>query len=115
MGSIGLDSVEEVFATVGRLLGPYLKRVPDGEPGGRRMWISWQAPVLRANPFLQVDSTSPQLSDFAPLKIADGVDPADVRFGELGYAREARAHCDVQSGAETAGAAGSRCSNDHLR
>ena len=91
VGSIGLDSGEEVFATVGRLLGPYLKRVPDGEPGGRRMWISWQAPVLRANPFLQVDSSSPQLSDFAPLKIADGVDPADVRFGELGYAREARA------------------------
>ena len=59
------------------------------------MWISWQAPLLRANPFLQVDSSSPQLSDFAPLRIAPGVDPEEVRFGELGYAREARAsHLD---------------------
>ncbi len=47
VGSIGLDTVEEVFATCGSLLGPYLKRMPDGEPGGRRLWISWQFPVLR--------------------------------------------------------------------
>ena len=33
VGSIGLDTVGDVFATVGRLLGPYLKRVPDGELG----------------------------------------------------------------------------------
>src|SRR5215204_5329934 len=66
VGSVGLDSVEDVFSTVGRLLGPFLKRVPDGEPGGRRMWISWQSPLLRANPFLQVDAASPQLSDFPP-------------------------------------------------
>jgi hypothetical protein len=91
VGSIGLDTVDEVFTTVGRLLGPHLKRVPDGEVGGRRMWISWQAPLLRANPFLQLDSSSPQLSDFAPLRIADGVDPEEIQFGELGYAREARA------------------------
>ena len=91
VGSIGLDTVDEVFTTVGRVLGPYLRRVPDGEVGGRRMWIGWQAPLLRANPFLQVDSSSPQLSDFAPLRIADGVDPEELHFGELGYAREARA------------------------
>jgi hypothetical protein len=38
-----------------------------------------------------VDSSSPQLSDFAPLRVAAGADPEEVRFGELGYAREARA------------------------
>ena len=31
VGSIGLDTVDEVFRTVGELLGPYLRRVPDGE------------------------------------------------------------------------------------
>ena len=30
VGSIGLDTVDEVFRTVGELLGPYLRRGPDG-------------------------------------------------------------------------------------
>ena len=85
VGSVAFDSPEEVFATIGTALGPYLKRVPDGEPGGRRLWISWQIPVLRANPSLsQVGAGQ------IPLKLADGVNPEEVHFGELGYAREAR-------------------------
>ena len=34
VGSIALDSVEEVFRTLGAALGNRLQRVPDGEPGG---------------------------------------------------------------------------------
>src|SRR3974377_2244868 len=55
VGSIGLDTVEDVFRAVGRLLGKYLRRIPDGEVGGRRLWISWQYPLLRASPFLRPD------------------------------------------------------------
>jgi hypothetical protein len=93
VGSVGLDTVGEVFETAGQLLGPYLKRVPDGEPGGRRLWISWQFPVLRANPYLAADVAThrPGGLGFHPIKLADGVTPDEVRFGELGYAREARA------------------------
>ena len=40
VGSIGLDSVEDVFAAVGPALGAYLRRIPDGEVGGRKIWIS---------------------------------------------------------------------------
>ena len=36
VGSIGLDTVDDVFKTCGRVLGRRLKRLPDGEPGGRR-------------------------------------------------------------------------------
>ena len=91
VGSIGLDTVDDVFHTAGRLLGKRLKRIPDGEPGGRRLWCSWQAPVLRANPFFK-NVPFPQGSRvFGTLHLADGVKAADVRFGELGYAREARA------------------------
>jgi hypothetical protein len=92
VGSVGLDTVPEVFAAAGRYLGPYLKRVPDGEPGGRRLWVSWQYPLLRASPFLQA-SDVPQGSGvgFPLLRVADGVRPEEIRFGELGYAREARA------------------------
>lgn len=86
VGSVALDSPEEVFATIGAALGPHLKRVPDGEPGGRRLWISWQVPVLRANP-----SLAPLSESLTPLKLAEGVKAADIHFGELGYAREARA------------------------
>jgi len=48
VGSVALDSPEEVFAAIGQHCGPYLKRVPDGEPGGRRLWISW-APRRRVS------------------------------------------------------------------
>jgi hypothetical protein len=93
VGSIGLDNVEEVFRSVGKLLGPYLRRVPDGEVGGRRLWISWQYPLLRASAYLRPDPSGAvrPTNRFPLLTLAEGVKPADVRFGELGYAREARA------------------------
>ncbi len=93
VGSIGLDTVDEVFSTVGTLLGPHLRRVPDGEVGGRRLWISWQYPLLRASPFLRPDPSGAirPTNKFPLLTLAEGVAPADLKFGELGYAREARA------------------------
>jgi hypothetical protein len=93
VGSIGLDTVDEVFRTLGELLGPHLRRVPDGEVGGRRLWISWQYPLLRASVFLRPDPSGAirPTNRFPLLTLAEGVAPSDVRFGELGYAREARA------------------------
>jgi hypothetical protein len=90
VGSIALDSVEEVFRTAGRVLGRRLRRIPDGEPGGRRLWISWQYPFLRAQPFLRPDLSVPNPRGMQPLMVAENADPAEIRFGELGYAREAR-------------------------
>jgi hypothetical protein len=93
VGSIGLDTVEDVFRAVGTLLGPNLRRIPDGEVGGRKLWISWQYPLLRASVFLRPDPSGAirPTNRFPLLTLAEGVAPADVRFGELGYAREARA------------------------
>ena len=93
VGSIGLDTVDEVFVTVGKMLGPHLRRVPDGEVGGRKLWISWQYPLLRASAFLRPDPSGAirPTNKFPLLTLAEGVAPADVKFGELGYAREARA------------------------
>ncbi|MFO1400855.1 MAG: hypothetical protein U1F30_06545 [Steroidobacteraceae bacterium] len=92
VGSIGLDTVDEVLGTVGPELGPRLKRCPDGEVGGRRLWITWQWPLLRSSPYLQVDEQSliPGLG-LCRLRLAPGARAADLAFGELGYAREARA------------------------
>jgi hypothetical protein len=93
VGSIGLDTVEEIFRTVGGLLGPYLRRIPDGEVGGRRLWISWQYPLLRSSPFLRPDPSGAvrPTNRFPLLTLAEGIEAGEVRFGELGYAREARA------------------------
>ena len=90
VGSIALDSVEEVFRTAGSVLGRRLRRVPDGEPGGRRLWISWQYPLLRAQAFLRPDPSQPNPRGLPPLMLTEGTDPSGIGFGELGYAREAR-------------------------
>lgn len=106
VGAIALDTVAETFKTVGRLVGDRLARVPDGEPGGRRMWIAWQFPLLRANPYLQavVPRQGASAINFPFMRLADGVDPADLRFCELGYAREARASYADFLSAKSAGA-----------
>jgi methionine synthase II (cobalamin-independent) len=105
VGAIGLDTVTETFATVGRILGNRLKRVPDGEPGGRRMWIAWQFPLLRANPFLKAVSPTPGASaiNFPFMALADGVTADQLRFCELGYAREAYASYADFKAAKNAG------------
>ena len=90
VGSVALDTPEEVFAEIGRHCGPYLKRVPDGEPGARRLWINFQIPVLRGHASL-VPAAEGLLVLF-PLKLAEGVNPDDIHFGELGYARERTKH-----------------------
>ena len=103
VGSIGLDTVDDVFSTVGKLLGPHLRRIPDGEVGGRRLWISWQYPLLRSSPYLRPDPSGAvrPTNRFPLLTLAEGVPPAEVKFGELGYAREARAsHLDFVAARE---------------
>src|SRR4051794_11942494 len=92
VGSIGLDSVEEVFQTVGSLLGKQLKRVPDGEVGPRRLWVSFQYPLLRSSPYLRPDPSGEvrPTSKFPKLCLTEGVASDEITFGELGYAREAK-------------------------
>jgi hypothetical protein len=93
VGSIGLDTVDEVFCTVGRVLGRRVKRIPDGEPGSRRLWVSFQYPLLRSSAFLRPDPSGKvrKTNGFPLLCLAEGVSPDEINFGELGYAREARA------------------------
>ena len=52
VGSIGLDSAEDVFDAIGATVKDHVHRCPDGEIGVRRLWISYQWPLLRATSFL---------------------------------------------------------------
>ena len=40
VGSVPLDTVEEVMRTFGAPLGRYLSAMPDGEVGERRSWVN---------------------------------------------------------------------------
>jgi hypothetical protein len=92
VGSVGLDTAEQVFATIGKSLGTHIKRCPDGEVGGRRMWVGWQYPVLRGNQVLEVvGNQALGGSGLCPIRVKPNTPDADIHFGELGYAREARA------------------------
>ena len=105
VGAVGLDSVPETYETLGKILGDRMRRVPDGEPGGRRMWIAWQFPLLRASPYLQAVPPAPGQSIifFPYVKLAEGVTQEELRFGELGYAREAMASYAEFKAAKAAG------------
>jgi hypothetical protein len=103
VGSVPLDSVEEVFRSFGGPLGDELATMPDGEVGPRRHWISrvhYQVlsghadleTVRRPKPENGVERLNPrEASDSWLFKVRDGVER--VRFGELGwrlgYARDA--------------------------
>jgi len=62
VGSIPLPDTERVLRTVCELVGPYLKRVPDGETGIRKTWIKFLQDVLAENPAIEV------AKDVAPFK-----------------------------------------------
>ena len=104
VGSIPLDTPQEVFQSFGAPLGKFLFAMPDGEVGPRRHWISRvHYQVLAAHPELEVvqrpapdengiERQHPRnAADAWWFKVKDGV--SQVRFGDpgwrLGYARDA--------------------------
>ena len=90
VGSVPLESSEEVFRTAASILGDHLKRIPDGETGDRLNWIGWQIAVFQQHPDLEPAPVDPE--HYAPLpmsQLREGVDPAELRFDSLGYANAA--------------------------
>jgi hypothetical protein len=98
VGSVPLDDAESVFRTLAETVGPHLKRLPDGETGRRRRWISFINDQLKENPAFEVDSDIPVFEfrqsngalvyDVHRLKFKEGIDPKDVTFN-TGYADDA--------------------------
>ena len=99
VGSVPLPDSETVFRTVGRELGPYLARMPDGETGNRIRWIGWQREMLQHHPAMETDTDTPPfevrqwdgvlIRTQHWLRFKAGVDPAMVTF-DTGYAQAAR-------------------------
>ena len=100
IGSIPLDSSEEVFRTLGRELGPFLRCMPDGETGERSRWVYFQGQMLRAHPDMEIDPTVPPfpfvqwdgkvVREIPQVRFKPSVDPDKVVF-ETGYGKAAAA------------------------
>jgi hypothetical protein len=98
VGSVPLPTVEDVFQTLASALGARVKRLPDGEVGERGGWIQWQVNAVQNHPQLVIDDTDRRAGweqargEYATTRtatsyrIADGVDPADLKFKNIGYA-----------------------------
>jgi hypothetical protein len=103
VGSVPLETPEQVMRMFGTPLGPYLQSIPDGEVGDRRWWVlrlSWQVflghPELelikRPTPENGIERLVPRdRADIYTFKVKQGVEV--VRFGEpgwrLGFTRDA--------------------------
>ena len=105
VGSIPLGDAENVFRTTADVLGTRLRRVTDGETGGRLDWIVWQLHRLMQHDQFQVVPPGPR--NYAPnprIAVKDGIPLEDVAFGSLGYADEARPSWERFSRMQTDGA-----------
>src|SRR5439155_22630085 len=109
VGSVGLKNSEEVFRTVGTLLGARMTRIPDGETGLRTSWVSRLRVVLEGNPSFEDDPQEiaaggrithptegvrtwkggaivPRGTPPPPrMRLKAGVRPDELRIGGLGY------------------------------
>jgi hypothetical protein len=103
VGSVPLDSVEDVMQTFGGALGTYLPALPDGEIGERRSWVNRLCYLIfnghtdletikRPKPVDGIEQLLPRSRDDTwQFRVRPGVER--VRFGNpgsrLGYARDA--------------------------
>jgi hypothetical protein len=103
VGSVPLRDADQVFRTAAALLRDRLRRVPDGETGGRIDWILWQLPVLLEHPQLSV--AAPAADDYSPnprVSVREG-EHARLTFDALGYADAAMASWEVFDGLQRSG------------
>ncbi|GAA5147754.1 hypothetical protein GCM10023321_09010 [Pseudonocardia eucalypti] len=93
VGSVPMDTTEEVLRAAGENLRGHLRRVPDGETGEREGWVAFQAGVFARHP----DITTVPRGDggyaaaLPTYQLRDGADPAGIDLRPLGYADAAEA------------------------
>ncbi|MGH7006397.1 MAG: hypothetical protein ACREIP_20825, partial [Alphaproteobacteria bacterium] len=97
LGSVPLQTTEEVFRLAAGALGSLLKRLPDGETGKRAYWITSQAYLLARHPQFEPaghdwdpDSGTVPESGAPKYRLKAGVTARDVTLPPLGYPEAAR-------------------------
>lgn len=102
IGSIGLEDTETVFRSIAGLVGNKAKRYPDGETGERHYWIVWQGKIFAEHPSFELSSSQPPVRPNDTLvlkryKLSDDIQPGEIVFEAIGYAREALASYQIFS------------------
>jgi len=89
-GSVNLADAETVMREIAARVPSGLRRIPDGETGDRGNWIFFQLQKFMQLPWLvpagPVDAADGDYDELPELRLADGVDPAEVSWPDLGYA-----------------------------
>lgn len=87
-GSVNLADAETVMREVLGRIPQGLRRVPDGEPGERQMWIQFQLEKFQEMDALELERADMDASTYATpkLKLRDGAEAARIAWPNLGYA-----------------------------
>jgi hypothetical protein len=88
-GSVNLADAETVMREIAARVPSGLRRIPDGETGDRGNWISFQMQKFLQCPSLAAahphDNPAEEY-EMPQVRLADGVDPADMTWPDPGYA-----------------------------
>jgi hypothetical protein len=107
VGSVPLRDAREVFQTMAGVLGPRLKRIPDGETGERSDWITWLEPAFAKNPALEKSDELFRVHATGTARVRyrlkPGKNATQVRFDNLFYADIAKASYDEFAALQTQG------------
>jgi hypothetical protein len=101
IGSVPLADSEAVFRTLSERLAGLAARYPDGETGDRINWVRWQRHLFDGNRDLVLVEPAKKLAGYKDAlarpfyAVREGSDPANVRFGSMGYAARARESYEV--------------------
>jgi len=89
-GGVNLADTETVMREIAARVPAGVRRIPDGETGDRQNWIWFQLEKFQQTPGLQTSGTADTPSEgyveMPKVALADGADPADVQWSNLGYA-----------------------------
>src|SRR5580704_8405129 len=90
-GSINLADGETVMREITSRVPSGLRRIPDGETGDRNNWIFFQLQRFLQLPWLVPEGpldavVEGDYENMPKLRLAEGVDPAEVTWPNLGYA-----------------------------
>jgi hypothetical protein len=95
VGSVPFATSAEVFEKISAAFGPRIARIPDGEVGERIDWVTHLERLFRDNPAFEpsdeVFGVHAGATKRRRYRLKAGKAPADVIFGNLGYADNARA------------------------
>jgi hypothetical protein len=89
-GSVNLADAGSVMREIVARTPSGLRRIPDGETGDRGNWIFFQWQKFQQSPLLvqarPLGAAADDYEQLPQLQLADGVDPAEMRWPDLGYA-----------------------------